>query len=222
MTAFIAIPLSREYLALSDQIFEKLHTGNRSPQAKETVNSTKLLIDDMFKIMVDDLVEQVKMKPFSKKIIHQVGAISHKTLNVLIDKVVSKLDNKELLPLVKHFKDNEIKYKDKKYLGFQLSDSQEAHLFSCIEGLKKGEIESAKEDLVALLESVTDEGIELFLHTPMSLIHLGMIARKIVDFVGSTIEKTVPPAIGKIVEHMEHEELKSLETFLLELVIIEE
>lgn len=221
MTTFIAIPLSDEYLRISDDVFEKLNEGNRSPQARNTVKGVKLLVDDMFTILVDDLVVKVKMKPLSKKIIHQVGAISHKTINVLIDKVVSKLDNKELSPLVAHFKVCESIHDGKKTLGFQLNEREEMQILNCIENLKIGKIDLVKKDLVLLLESIVDEGIELFLHMPMSLIKLGIISRKVVDLVGSTIQKTVPPAIGKIVAHMDAEELRTLEAFLLEMIIIE-
>lgn len=221
MTTFVALPLSDNYLKMSDEIYKQLSAGNRSPQARSTVNAVKLLVDDMFVILVDELVEKVKMKPFSKKVIHQVGAISHKTINVLIDKVVSKLENKELLPLVQHFKQCESMHSNKRTLGFQLDDAHEAQVFSCIANLEKGEIELVRRDLISLLESITDQGIELFLHQPMSLIKLGLISRKVVDFVGATIQKTVPPAIGKIVEHMDKEELKSLEGFLLEMIITE-
>jgi hypothetical protein len=220
MTTYVALPLSEEYIERSDRVIEKLSSSKASSQARETAKTTKLLIDDMFEILVDDLVEQVKMKKFAKKIVHQVSVVVHKAIHAMVDKVISKLSNRDLKPIVSHFKNLEILHEEEQRLmGFQLNDELEEMVVACIEHLENDNVESAKQELVTLLENILDHSLELFLVEPMSLIKLGMISRKVVDFVTVTIEKTVPQAIGKIIEHMDKEELESLRDFLLTLLV---
>jgi hypothetical protein len=218
MTTYVAVPLHEDYLSLSDQVASNLKEKVSKPQAKDTVKSTKILIDSIFEILVDDLIKEVKMKPFAQKVLRQIGGFAHKSINSLIDKVISKLNNKELFPVVEYFKATEVEFENEKYLGFELDKRLETLLFSAIKNTEKGNAELAKKELVQVLEEVTLESLEVFLVKPMALIKLGLISRKVVNFVSAALEKAAPPAIGKIVEHMDQEELESLKDFLHEFI----
>ncbi len=222
MTTHVALPLTDEYLKLSNEIVEKLQDKKSPSQAHKTVKTTQLLIDYMFSILVDDLIDQVPMKPWAEKIVHQVSSVVQKALHVLISNVISKLDNAELKPLVNHFKECEIEHEGEYFLGFQLDDASEQKIYACMAHLRNKEIKACKTLLVELLETVVDQTLELFLLKPLSLVRLGMISRKLVDLTAKTIEKAVPPAIDKIIGHMEVEELQLFESFLLSLLIMEE
>ena len=218
MTTYVAVPLQEEYITLSNKVFTNLQDKKSKPQARDTVKATKILIDYMFEILVDDLVKEVKMKPFAQKVIRQIGGFSHKTINSLIDKVISKLNNKELRPIVEYFKNTEVEFEDALYLGFEIDQELETLLFVAIKNIDKGNTDVAKIELVQVLEEVTFQSLEVFLVKPMSLVKLGLISRKVVDFVSAALEKAVPPAIGKIVEHMDQEEVASLKDFLHEFI----
>ncbi len=219
MSTYVSLPLTDEYLRLSDDIIEKLRAGEKRSLARDTVKSTNILIDNMFEIIIDDMVENVTMKPFAKKVVIQVGSLSRKTVNTLVDKVVKKLSNKELLPLVGYFKDLELEHEGQIYMAFRMEDDLEECLDRCLENLESGDVEAVRKDLVTLLVGVANQSIELNLVKPMSLIKLGMISRKVVDFVETTLEKAIPPAIKKIVKNMDQEELESLRDFLMNLLI---
>ena len=188
---------------------------------KDVTPQITILIDDMFEIIVDGMLEKVEMQPFAQKVVRQVSSVVHKAVNVLISKVVGKLSNKELKPLVSQFKSMEFEHEGTIFLGFEVEARMEAMIHSCIAHLEAGDLPNAKSELIELLEHLIDESLDLYLMVPMSLVRLGMISRKLVDLTQTTIEKAVPPALRKIVDHMDQQEMETLREFLLELIILE-
>lgn len=219
MTTVVAIPLQDNYLVPSREILEQLNKAKAPPQADNTVNTMCILIDYMFELTVDGVLDAVEMKPFAHKLVHQVSAIVHKALHVMVKKVVGKLSNSELKPLVEYFKSQEIEHKGNIYLGYQLEDRIEDLVASCFEHLEKGNIEIAKAELVIILEDVIESTLEIFMLEALAKVRLGMIARKMVDFTHTTIYKAVPPALHKIIDHMEKPQLEQLKDFLLQFLI---
>lgn len=219
MPTHIAIPLEDDYLIPSSEIIEQLSKSKAAPQAEKTVKTVRILIDHMFELMLDGMIEQVDLKPFAQKLITQVSSLVHKAVNVLVKKVVGKLNNEELDPLVNHFKAHEFKYQGAAYLGYQLEPRIEALIESCIAHLENDNIEEAKSELIEILEDVIENSLDVFMLHPMSLIKLGLVARKLVGFTHTTIDKAVPPALHKIVDHMEKPQLLQLKDFLLQFLI---
>ncbi len=219
MTTVVAIPLKDNYLVPSLEIIEQLNKPKAPPQADNTVKTTRILIDYMFELTVDGLLDAVEMKPFAHKLVHQVSAIVHKAVHVMVKKVVGKLSNSELKPLVEYFKSLEIEHEGEVYLGYELEDRIEALVASCIDHLEKDNIEKSKEELIIILEDVIESILEIFLLEAMAKVRLGLIARKMVDFTHTTIYKAVPPALHKIIDHMEKPQLEQLKVFLLQYLI---
>lgn len=222
MPTCVALPLEDDYLVPSNEIVEHLNQGKSAPLASKTVKTTQILIDHMFELMVDGLIDQVDMKPFAHKLIHQVSSLVHKAVNVLVKKVIGKLSNKELRPIVEYYKSLEIEHEGKRYLGYKVEENIVALIDSCIVHLEAGNIEASKAELVIILEDVIENGLDIFLLETMSKVRLGMIARKLVDVTHTTIDKAVPPALHKIIDHMEQSELEQLKDFLLEFLIEDE
>jgi len=219
MTTFVALPLEDNYLKPSVEIVKQLNNPKARPQADNTVDSTRILIDHVFTLTVDGLIEQVHLKPFAHTIVHQVSTLVHKAIHILIKKVVGKLENRELKPLVEHFKSMEITHQGEIYLGFQLENRIEDLIASCIKHLDNGNIDASKEELIIVLENVIELSTNIFLLEAMGKVRLGMIARKMVDLTHTTIDKAVPPALHKIVDHMDHSQLEQLKGFLLQYLI---
>lgn len=219
MTTYVALPLEDNYLKPSLEIVKQLNNPKSRPQADNTVATTRILIDHMFELTVDGLIEQVELKPFAHTIVHQVSTLVHKAVNALVKRVIGKLANYELKPLVEYFKSLEIEHEGKIYLGFQLENRIEDLIASCIKHLENGNIDASKEELIIVLEDVIENTLEIFLLDAMSKVRLGMIARKIVDLTHTTIHKAVPPALHKIVDHMDHSQLEQLKDFLLQYLI---
>ncbi|MBV1883911.1 MAG: hypothetical protein KUG82_19890 [Pseudomonadales bacterium] len=219
MTTYVGLPLENEYLELSNAVIAKLQKGNAPSQSKDTVKASQILIVGVLQLLVTDLTEQVSMKPFVKKVIIQVGAIAQKTIYVMVDKVISKLSNDDLIPFVGHYKKMEIDHQGKKFIGFKLDNDLEALINSAFNNIHNNETQTAKEELTDALLQIIMISLELFLKVPMGLIKLGMISRKLVDLTAATLEKVVQPAIRKIVGNLDQEELESFEGFIVELVL---
>ena len=219
MTTHVGLPIDKEYLILSDKVMSLLREGNAPSQAKDTVKASQILITTMLELLVDDLTEQVSMKPFVKKVIIQVGAIAQKTINVMVDKVISNLSNEDLLSFVGHYKDMEIEHEGVKYLGFELDDNLEVLMDSAFSNIDNKETQVAKQELTDALLQIIIISLKLFLKVPMGLIKLGLFSRKVVDLTAATLEKVVQPAIRKIVGNLEQPELESFKDFIAELVL---
>ena len=221
MTIRVALPISSEYVETSNEVRDSLLEKSSRPLSKQVIKSTNLLIDDLFKVMVHDMLDQVSMKPMARKIVEQVSGLILKTVNVFVKKVVSKLHNKELLPLVEYFKALELERDGQTYLSYEVTPNMEELIPSCIEHVEEGRTAEAKKELIIILEDFIDHSLDIYLVKPMSLIKLGLIAKKLMDLTQTTIEKAMPPALHKIVNQMDHDELLSLKEFLLSMLIFE-
>lgn len=222
MTTSIGTPLSKEYLILSNEIDTSLKSSSSKSQGGKAAKAMKLMIDDLLKIMVFDLIEQVSFKPFAKKLIKQVGAIMQKVFNVLIDKVIAKLNNRELEPLVNHFKNMEIDFNNQTYLAFPIDDKLSKQINDCLVLVEEEKTDVAKIELEQILLSILYESIEVFVKQTMSLLKLGIVAKKVLDMVYLTIDKTIPSAVRKIVSGMNQEELESFRDFLMQFILTRE
>ncbi len=218
MTTFIAIPLEDNYLKPSVEIAKQLNNPKARPQADNTVETSRILIDHMFALTVDGLIEQVELKPFAHSIVHQVSTLVQKAIHIMVKKVVGKLDNRELKPLVEYYKAQEIEHQGKIYLGFQIDSRIETLIASCIQHLENGNIDASKKELIIVLEDIIENTLNIFLLEAMGKVRLGLIARKVVDLTHATIDKAVPPALHKIVNHMDHSQLEQLKSFLLQYI----
>src|SRR5690606_27176206 len=129
-------------------------------------------------------------------------------------KVILKLDNKDLWPLVQYLRDLEVEFEDKRYLSFPLEDFAEKALVDAHEDIQKGKLDDARENFDEGLQNLLDQGLLLFYKEPMAMLRLSFVMRKIVDIGYSAIHAAVKPAIHKIVDGMELQELESLKNYV--------
>jgi len=164
--------------------------------------------------MILEMIENVRMKPFAKRIVRQLEVVIEKAANALIHKVILKLDNKDLWPLIQYLRDLEVEFEGQRYLSFQLEDFAEEALKQAHTDIENGNLDDAKDNFHEGLQNVLDQGLLLFYKEPMSILKLSFVMRKVVDIGYAAIHKAVKPAINKIVHGMDIEELESLKTYI--------
>ena len=219
MSSLLVIPVSQKYIDLTNEINETLKNPKAKPQSKQAAKVTSLFIEEILQALVFDLVEDVGFKPFAKKLILNVGNIVQKAIQLLVDKIIVKLDNKELTPYIQHFTKLQYKDGDQNYVGVELSSEQEQRLEDCWEDLASGNISNTSKELKIFLQGSLDVSLDAYLKTPMSLVRLGLISGKILDGVYLAIDKAVPPAIKKVVDGMDDQELEEFKDFFEKMIL---
>ncbi len=214
MTTLVLMTVDQEYFDIGDEIFDILQDPATPPQTVKVERCAQLLVSSMLNVLISDMMDNVKMKPFARKIVLQLETVIEKTAQALVSKVIVKLDNHELWPLVEYLRTLEVEYEGKRYLSFALEDFAEKALQKAHVEIVSGNIEEAKDYFHEGLQNVLDQGLLLFYKQPMDMLELGFIMRKIVDVGYKAIHAAVKPAINKIVHGMELDELQSLKNYI--------
>ena len=132
----------------------------------------------------------------------------------MVHKVILKLSNKELWPLVQYLRDLEVELDGQRYLSFPLEAFAEKALIQSVIDIENKNLKAARDNFHKGLENLLDQGLLIFYKEPMAIIKLGMVARKIVDFGYTAIHGATSAAINKIIHGMELHELESLKAYI--------
>ena len=189
-----------------------------SDQKEKVSRAADLFVDTILDVMILQMIETVAMKPFAKKVVKQLESVIEKTAHALVHKVILKLNNDELWPLVEYLHAMEVEIDGKRYISFELKPDAEAALKQSFVDMENKNLSAARNNLHLALLDVLDQGLLHFYKEPMSLLKLGMIARKIVDWGYAAIHAATKPAIHKIIHDMDLHELESLKNYIDTLV----
>ncbi len=214
MTTMVCLPVDQEYFDISDEVYEIFQDPKAPKQSRKITRAAELLVGALLQVMIVDLVEQVKMKPFAKKIVKQLEGVIEKTANTLVNKVILKLSNKDLIPLVEYLRTLELEIDGIRYIAFQLEDFAEEALEQSRVALQEEDLKAARKEFHTAMQNFQEQGLYIFYKKPMGMIKLGMVAKKIVDLGYKAIQGAVKPAINKIVKGMDLDELETLEAYI--------
>lgn len=214
MVTLVIMPVDDEYFEIGDEIYDLFQDPKAPSQKAKVDRAAQLLITSMLDVMIVQMIDSVKMKPFARKIVMQLEGVIQKTANALVHKVILKLSNKELWPLVNYLRSLEVEIEGKRYLSFSLEDFAEKALKQAHLDIDNNNLKAARANFHKGLENVLDQGLYIFYKEPMSMLKLGFVMRKIVDVGYAAIHAAVHPAINKIVHGMEIEELESLKHYV--------
>ena len=219
MATLVCLPLPQEYTELGDQLIQDIQNPKARPLQADIERAADLLIETVLEVLVIQMLETVDMKPFAKTVITQLGHLIEKVAAILVNKVVSKMSNQEVRPLIEYLNSMECEIDGQRYLSFELDPNAAQLLVQGYQALEAGKSDAARESLINALIETLNQGNLVFYKKPMELLKLGFVARKIVDLGYTSLDKAIRPAIHKIGEHMELDELKSLKIYVDNLVI---
>lgn len=219
MSTIVVMPLSDEYFEIGDEIYDTLQDPSTPPQTEKVSRCAELLVGSMLQVLIVDMINNVQMKPFAKKIVLQLESVIQKTANALVHKVILKLNNQELWPLVEYLRELEVELEGKRYLSFPLETFAEKAINKAYTEIDNKDLKQAKEHFDLGLQNILDQGLLIFYKKPMSMLKLGFVMRKIVDVGYAAIHAAVKPAIHKIVHDMDLHELESLKHYIETLTV---
>ena len=219
MATLVCLPLTQEYIDISDRVIEEIKNPKAKPLRADIERAADLLIAAILEVLVIKMLETVEMKPLAKTVVTQLGHLIEKVAAVLVNKVIAKMSNQEVRPLVEYLNNMECEIEGNRYLSFELGTTTVKFLMAGYQALDAGKTHEARANLISALTESLNEGTIIFYKKPMELLKLGFVARKVVDLGYTSLDKAIRPAIHKIGEHMELEELKSLKVYIDNLVI---
>lgn len=219
MATLVCLPLSKEYTDLGDKLIQEIQNPKARPLQEDIERAADLLVETVLEVLVIQMLETVEMKPLAKTVVTQLGHLIEKLAAILVNKVISKMNNQEVKPLVEYLNSMECEIDSQRYLSFELDRNAVQLLVRGYQAVEAGKSDAARENLINALIETLDQGNIAFYKKPMELLKLGFVARKIVDLGYISLDKAIRPTIHKIGEHMEMDELKSLKTYIDNLVI---
>jgi len=219
MTTIVIMTLADEYFEIGDEIYDVLQDPKSALQTEKVSRCAELLVDSMLQTLIIDMIANVQMKPFAKKIVLQLEGVIQKTANALVHKVILKLDNQELWPLVEYLRELEVELDGKRYLSFPLEAYAEKAINKANIEIHNKDLSKAKNHFDEGMQNILDQGLLVFYKKPMSMLKLGFIMRKIVDVGYSAIHAAVKPTIHKVVHDMDLHELESLKHYIETLTV---
>lgn len=219
MKIYLGIPLSKDYQKLRNEIMDNLSNKSGRHQSNNAMLAINILSDSLLNILVEDLIQEVNIKPFARTILGNLGALSRKTSKFALKKIVPKLSNRELEPLAEYLVSLEIKHLGKTYIAIELNNELRNLLEQCLESVKNHNERKARTELLTLMHGIFNLSLVVLMEKPLSLIKLGAISSKIVNLSTSTIKKAIPPALKKVTKDATQIELESFRNYIEEYII---
>lgn len=219
---YTSIPLDARYVEVRTILKKSLRDPGAPRQSAQAKILGDVLVSSMMEALIHQLVESVEMKPLTKKIMKQLGAVVEKTSTVLVEKVIAKLKNEELLPILEYMTELEVEHEGVLYLCCPLDEARAGRLIGALDEIDAGNGDAARVAFLEELLYVEDVALLEFYKRPLDLVKLGMIARKIVDVGYVTLGKASHSAVKKMVSKMDQHELESLGDYARMLLMQEE
>ena len=216
---YTGIPLNPSYAEIRDQLSQNLADSSLPSQAKLAAQLGDVLVGSMMQALIHEFLRDVELKPFARKVMTQVGSITEKTATSIVEKVIVKLPNKDLKTVLDYMVSHELDVEGKLYLASEMDQAKGQQLLDALAVINQGNGEQVKGQFTSSLLYVMELSLNDFFKQPMSLIKLGMIAKKLVDIGYVTLNKASQTAIKKMVGKMDNTELKSMGVYASTLIV---
>jgi hypothetical protein len=224
MTAYVAFPSPIELRQDSEQLVANINARSRASQADLMMRVMTRFTDEVLKVFFTDTVTLMNMGPFMAKLVHGAVNSIRKTSISVSGTIIRKLDNKQLQPLAEHIctvmlTHTTAQHEQVPYVGFAVSDQTYQRLTKVIADMRAGNATDHATAFTASLLEITDLAVDAYLRTPIEILNLGIILRKLAEGGMSMIQGAVHMVIRKLAPDMESDQLLALAAHLEQLII---
>lgn len=202
----LAFPASQRLSENSDLLIKNLRSNTREPQSQLGVAVANDFADEVLKAMISNSLDPNRMSKMNIAILNQLVKVIQKSVHLLINKVVAKLSNEQLLPLADYIAETrmemEVNGKTETFIVCPLG-SEYVELFHEIEAaVEKGDQENQVQAVGRFIDAMSSASIAHFFKKPTGLMELGMLSRKIVDTTYVAVKKGTASAVKSLVKNM--------------------
>ncbi|MCG8673415.1 MAG: hypothetical protein MI867_28760 [Pseudomonadales bacterium] len=202
----LAFPASDRLATNSDLLVNNLRSGASAPQNKLGIAVANDFADEVLKAMISNSLDPNRMSKVNIAILNQLTKMIQKSVHLLINKVVAKLSNDQLIPLADYIAETRLTLQtedgEKTHIICPLDDS-DVSLFKNIEDkVDQGAKETQVKQVGQFIDRMSAACIAHFFKKPTGLMELGVISRKIVDTSYVAVKKGTAAAVKSLVKNM--------------------
>lgn len=202
----LAFPASARLARNSDLLINNLRSGTRESQSRLGAEVANDFADEVLKAMISNSLDPSRMSKVNIALMNQLVKLIQKSVHVLINKVVAKLDNQQLQPLADYIQETRLELDTtegmKTHIVCPLSDEY-VELFRRIENaVEQGDKDNQVPHVGQFIDAMSTASITHFFKKPTSLLDLGMLSRKIVDTSYVAVKKGTAAAVRSLVKNM--------------------
>lgn len=223
MSHYFAFQLSEESKINTLALFERADAGEINGLNQAVAENTKNLMDEMLQAFLFDMLEQAKVKPFAEKIMMGSGSLIKKTSLGLINKVLLKQADKEMIGILEFTKSQivmqAIDGEEVMYMGLALPDELADQYLSITSNIENKQFRGQNQALASFFNQLTHIGLNTALKEPSKLLRLSYMSQKIVDVAHAGMNKALSAATPKLIGGLNDRDLvftvNSLQKFWL-------
>jgi hypothetical protein len=221
---YIAFPSSPELRELSRRLIQNLVNGVPEPQ-HELVSRIMLdFTDELLKVFLLDMIEVVKLTPLMEKLVHGTVNTIRSTVHSVTRTIVHRLDKGQLRQLGDYIRKLMLTVPGpdglpQPWVGFPIDAGFELRVRRVIGGLQSDTPNTQVPELVAVLCSISDRAIQVYVVQPIELIRLGFVLRKVADGGARVISGAIHMLIRRLVPDLNKQQYRDLATYLQGMLI---
>lgn len=221
---YVAYQASPRIRANSEKLVRNIESGVASSQADLMTDVMYDFINETLQVFFVDVIEIVEMSPFMEKVMMGSVATIKATVTKISKTIIHKLDNRQLTPLAEHMKSLMLTASDadgrpQPYVGFSIPDELQQRIHDTIVGLRGDTPRAHVQAFTDILYQVTDLALDAYFQTPLDLMKLGFILRKLADGGMEVVHGACHLAIRKVVPDMNDKHLRAVADYMEKLVI---
>lgn len=226
MTAYIAFVSPPELRRDSEQLVANIDARSKASQADLMTRIMANFTDEILKVFFTDMVALMDMSPFMTKVVHGAVGTIKKTVHSVSGTVIRKLDNKQLIPMSAYISSVMLTAPDadgveRPQVGFPVKDATHARLRKVIDDMRQGDARAHVHEFADVLIEITDLAVESYLRTPIELLQLGLILRKLSEGGMSVIQGAVHMVIRKLAPDLQGPQLLAVAAHLEKMILID-
>jgi len=180
--------------------------------------------DDLLKVFLLDMIDMVKLSPLMEKLVHGTVNTIRNTVHSITRTIVHRLDQGQLRQLGDYIRQLMLTKPDaggdQPWVGFPIDASFELRMRRVIGSLQGDNPGSQSAELVAVLCSISDQAIQVYVVKPIELIRLGFVLRKVADGGARVISGAIHMLIRKLVPNLTRQQYADLASYLQGMLVI--
>lgn len=226
MTAYLAFPSPPHLRRNSEQFVAAIESRTKASQVDIMTSIMNDFTDEILKVFFIDMIPLMKLSPFMEKVVlGSVGTIK-KTVHSVSGTVIKKLDNPQMIPLANYMRGvmlnaPGVSGPDSPYVGFPLKDEVHARLVTVMAKMRAGDAKAHVNEFSAVMIEVTDLAVDTYLSTPIKLLNLGLILRKLSEGGMSVIQGATHMVIRKLTPDLDSAQLLIVAEYLEKMILID-
>lgn len=202
----LAFPASARLAENSDRLIENLRANTKEPQNKLGALVANDFADEVLAAMISNSLDPSRMSKVNITIMNQLVKLIQKSVHLLINKVVAKLNNEQLKPLADYIVETRLEMETESgpqtHIVCPLGDEYVSLFRTIEEKVAQGEQDNHVQDVGVFIDAMSKASIAHFFKKPTGLMELGIVSRKIVDTSYVAVKKGTAAAIRSLVKNM--------------------